>query len=67
MLKTQVYLVKVPPTKEQGSYISTAHSSPTKTMEQNALWQYNGARAHDGLPPLKCMPKGTKYIRQELL
>jgi len=36
-------------------------------MEQNALWQYNGARAHDGLPPLKCMPKGTKYIRQELL
>lgn len=51
-----LYKVIVPPTMEQGSYTTTATSKP------DALWYYNSARDHDGLRPLKRMPKGTKYI-----
>ena len=54
-------LFTVPPTKEQGSYSGLAHSSYYETARACALWQYNSARAHDGLPPLKRMPAGTKY------
>lgn len=58
------YQVTVPPTKEQGSYktiISVAGS--IETVAEATLWDYNSARAHDGLPPLKRMPKGTRYTR----
>jgi len=48
-------MVKVPPTWEQGSYYT--HASD----RADALSQYNSARAHDGLPPIKRMPNGTKY------
>ncbi len=57
------FKITVPPTTEQGSY-STIVSAAGKfgmTAAQEALWDYNSARAHDGLPPLKRMPKGTKY------
>lgn len=55
------YLVKVPPTAEQGSYKTTASGSLYQTMKQEALQAYNSAREHDGLRPLKRMPKGVKY------
>jgi hypothetical protein len=51
----------VPPTSEQGSYQGTASASYGETLAQSALWDYNSARAHDGLPPLSRMPAGTTY------
>jgi hypothetical protein len=52
------YIVTVPPTAEQGSYTTAADS------RADALWYYNSARAHDGLPPLRRMPAGTVYAYQ---
>lgn len=49
------FRVKVPPTREQGSYNCVASD------RADALWSYNSAREHDGLPPIKRMPKGTTY------
>jgi hypothetical protein len=57
------YRFTVPPTAEQGSHAGTCSSSSRETYRANALWDYNSARAHDGLPPVKRMPKGTKYTR----
>lgn len=34
-----------------------------QTIAQAALQDYNGCRAHDGLPPIRRMPAGTKYVR----
>lgn len=56
------YKVTVPPTSEVGSYSRTCKASAMETYRQNALWDYNHARAHDGLPPLSRMPRGTEYI-----
>lgn len=47
--------VNVPPTAEQGSYNCKADD------RKDALWQYNKAREHDGLPPINRMPNGTTY------
>lgn len=58
------YTFTVPPTLEQGSYKGTCSSSARETHRQNALSDYNSARAHDGLPPLSRMPIGTTYHRQ---
>lgn len=58
------YTVKVPPTKEQGGYKTTVTPSRLESKEQAALSDYNSARAHDGLPPLKRMPVGTVYAAQ---
>jgi hypothetical protein len=55
------YKVNVPPTMEQGSYKCIAEASYSETMRQNALWQYNKAREHDGLPPVKRLPNGTTF------
>jgi hypothetical protein len=58
------YLVTVPPTAEQGSYKTTVSSSGkwgAETIAQKALWDYNSARAHDGLAPISRMPIGTTY------
>lgn len=58
------FIVTVGPTWEQGSTKLVADS------REDALWQYNSCRAHDGLPPIKRMPRGTKYTpyapRQEV-
>lgn len=51
----------VPPTREVGSYSGTCSASYGETLAQSALWDYNSARAHDGLPPLSRMPAGTVY------
>jgi len=56
------YRVIVPPTEEQGSYETTVTNNLSPfTKNAEALWDYNSARAHDGLPPLKRMPRGTTY------
>jgi hypothetical protein len=57
----QRFKVTVPPTMEMGSFHTTARDREFESKEQEALWDYNSAREHDGLPPLKRMPKGTKY------
>lgn len=51
----------VPPTAEMGSYSGNCSASYGETFRQCALWDYNSARAHDGLPPLSRMPAGTRY------
>ena len=55
------YIVTVPPTMEQGSYKTIVAGSVYQTIKQEALQDYNSARDHDGLSPLKRMPKGTIY------
>jgi len=56
------YKCIVPPTRNVGSYSTSCKASYGETKASNALWDYNSCRAHDGLEPLKRMPKGTKYI-----
>jgi hypothetical protein len=58
------YTVTVPPTMEQGSYKTIVKSGRSETLAQQALWDYNSARAHDGLPPVSRMPAGTRYTPQ---
>jgi hypothetical protein len=57
--------VTVPPTMEQGSYsmVVSAGGRFSRTVAQEALSDYNSARVHDGLPPLRRMPRGTEYHR----
>ena len=59
----QVWSVRVPPTMEQGSYTTNVSGSTQAEARANALWDYNSARAHDGLPPVKRLPAGTKVVR----
>ena len=58
------YTVTVPPTAQVGSYKTTVTSGRTETLSAQALWDYNSARAHDGLPPISRMPSGTSYTAQ---
>lgn len=58
------YTVTVPPTAQMGSFKTVARSSRNESAAKNALWDYNSARAHDGLPPLSRMPSGTFYAPQ---
>ena len=58
------YIVKAPPTAEMGSYTTNTSTGGRETYRQKALWDYNSARAHDGLPPVKRMPAGTSYTAQ---
>jgi hypothetical protein len=55
--------VYVPPTNEMGCYKFKIRTSATETKSQAALWDYNSARAHDGLEPVRRMPNGTIYNR----
>lgn len=57
------YKVMVPPTMEVGSYSTIVNDKFDQTKEQGALQDYNSAREHDGLPPIRRMPRGTKYIK----
>lgn len=57
------YRFTVPPTAKQGSHSGTCAANGSETYRANALWDYNSARAHDGLPPLARMPRGTRYER----
>jgi hypothetical protein len=57
------YVITCPPTREMGSY-KTRHCGPKATARQHALWDYNSARAHDGLGPVKRLPPGTKITKE---
>lgn len=37
---------------DMGSYTTVAHANGTETVEENALWDFNSARRHDGLPEM---------------
>lgn len=36
-------------------------SSPMETAKEQALWQLNSMRQHDGLRPLLALPKGCVF------
>ena len=57
------FKVTVPPTMEQGSYTTIVSDGGKfgRTAAQDALQDYNSCRAHDGLPPIRRMPAGTRY------
>ena len=57
------YVVTVPPTRDVGSY-TTRVRGPVANARRDALWDYNSARRHDGLPPVDRMPSGTKYTKE---
>jgi hypothetical protein len=56
------YVITVPPTAEVGSY-KTKHCGSKTEARKHALWDYNKAREHDGLPPVKRLPAGTKVAK----
>lgn len=35
-----------------------------ETKEEQALWQINSMRRHDGLEPFKRLPKGIKFTKK---
>lgn len=57
------YKVTVPPTMEVGSWSTEVYTDNGDSKELMALQDYNLARDHDGLAPLKRMPRGTTYRR----
>lgn len=57
------YTFTVPPTRDVGSFVGTCSTRKHSTKESDALWTYNGERAHNFKGPLKQMPKGTTYKR----
>lgn len=59
------YIVKVPPTRDQGSTSFYASKSYMESMRANALDTYNRMRAHDGFDPLTRMPAGTTYTNSK--
>ena len=56
------YVITMPPTAEVGSY-KTKHCGSKTEARKHALWDYNKARAHDGLPPVQRLPMGTKVTK----
>ena len=58
------YVFTVPPTWDVGSY-KTRHCGPKSEARLRALWDYNRARAHDDLPPVSRLPRGTKITREK--
>ena len=56
------YVITVPPTAEVGSY-KTKHCGSKTEARKHALWDYNKAREHDGLPPVQRLPAGTKVLK----
>lgn len=56
------YVITMPPTAEVGSY-KTKHCGSKAEAREHALWDYNKAREHDGLPPVQRLPAGTKVAK----
>lgn len=50
-------------TDDMGTYWGICSDTLMETAEENALWDVNKAREHDGLKPLDEMPRGTVYER----
>jgi hypothetical protein len=38
-------------------------SSPMETAKEQALWQLNSMRQHDGLRPLRALPAGCVFTK----
>jgi len=55
----------IPPTRDQGNCRIVGVSSPMETARENALWEYNSMREHDGQPSVENLPRGTKSVRLE--
>jgi len=51
----------VPPASGFAGFDGTCSACYNQSYQQGALADYNRARAHDGLPPLRRMPRGTIY------
>jgi hypothetical protein len=56
------YLAKFPVTMKMSPISFTVSDKSMETKEEEALWHYNRARDHDGLPPLKRCPDGTVFL-----
>lgn len=50
---------KIPVTRDKGPCTLIGTHSTMETCAQNALWQYNRMREHDGQRPLAGLPRGT--------
>ena len=55
-----------PPTHTQGDCKITGKAGFGETTRENALWQYNSMRAHDGLAPVSTLPPGSKIISKKV-
>ena len=55
------YRYTTPPSPEMGTYSGMCRAGYYSTYRSDALADYNSARAHDGLEPLRRMPAGTRY------
>ncbi len=52
------------PASPIGSHAGTCSAAYNRGgYKADALRQYNSARAHDNLPPVRRMPRGTIYAR----
>lgn len=54
-----IYVVKIPLTRSMSPIQFIVSDKPSESWYEEALWHYNHARAHDGLFPVKALPKGT--------
>ena len=57
----RTYRFTCPPTLQMGSYAGVCRGTLMEHPSDNALWYYNSARSHDGLPPVTSLPAGTKF------
>lgn len=60
-----IQIFTIPPTKDQGSAQFRIGKTDyyDKTWRGAALAKYNSMRAHDGQPPLRRLPAGTKVLK----
>ena len=54
-------IVEAPATSAFPWFKTHGTASSMETAYDNALWQYNSSREHDGLRPVKRFPNGTKF------
>jgi hypothetical protein len=55
------WTVHFPVTHDLGPCKYTVQNNPMESKEEQALWHYNNARSHDGLPPVDELPEGTYF------
>ena len=56
---TMKRLYKIPVTNDQGNCEILGVANGSETTRENALWEYNSMREHDGQPPVSDLPIGT--------
>lgn len=61
-MASEIVKFKVPGTRDQGPVTLIGRSSSMETAYENALWDYNRMRDHDGQRPLTRLPAGTRAI-----